>query len=126
MSAAKAVPPIEVAPGHWSAFIAADLAALFAQEPWLDLPPGDDAQAELLSRLESTKPDDFERAMQQLGAGSAAGSNSGGTASAADAERTQANDPRSFLLGIMNDANIEMHLRIEAAKALLPYGEGKP
>ena len=30
-------------------------------------------------------------------------------------------DPRRFLLDVMNNEAIEMHLRIEAAKALLPF-----
>ena len=58
----EVVPPVQQAPGRWSAFVAPDLAALFADEPWLDLPPGPDAQADLLSRLNSTKPGDLKRA----------------------------------------------------------------
>jgi hypothetical protein len=34
-------------------------------------------------------------------------------------------DPEGFLLGVMSDKKIELHLRIEAAKALLPYFEGR-
>ena len=34
-------------------------------------------------------------------------------------------DPKGFLLGVMNDKTVELHLRIEAAKALLPYFEGR-
>jgi len=30
-------------------------------------------------------------------------------------------DPKRFLLKVMNDSTAELHLRIEAAKALLPY-----
>jgi hypothetical protein len=30
-------------------------------------------------------------------------------------------DARRFLTGVMNDPSVEVHLRIEAAKALLPY-----
>ena len=33
-------PPREIAAGRWSAFVAPDLAALFTEETWLDLPPG--------------------------------------------------------------------------------------
>jgi len=33
--------------------------------------------------------------------------------------------PRVFMLGVMSDKTIELHLRIEAAKALLPYFEGR-
>lgn len=108
------VPPIEAMPGRWSAFVAHDLAGLFADEPWLDLPPSADAQADLLSRLQSTKPDDLRRALERLGpAVTPASTRSEPAANSAD--------PRRFLIGIMNDPAIELHLRIEAAKALLPY-----
>lgn len=119
-SGATAVLPLEAAPGHWSAFVAQDLASLFADEPWLDLPPSPDAQADLLSRLESTKREDFKRAMERLRAASTPGSTQ------TPAPTSAASDPRSFLLEVMNDRATELHLRIEAAKALLPYFEGQP
>ena len=31
-------------------------------------------------------------------------------------------DPRRFLIEVMNDERVALALRIEAAKALLPYG----
>jgi hypothetical protein len=108
-----AVPPAEMAPGRWSAFVAPDLAAVFADEPWLDLAPGADAQADLLSRLERTKPGDWKRALERLRPVSAPG-----VTQTPAADRP---DPRGFLLEIMNDRAIELSLRIEAAKALLPY-----
>jgi hypothetical protein len=110
---AAALPPIEAAPGHWSAFVAPDLASLFADEPWLDLPPGADAQAELLSRLQSTASEDWKRAVARLQ-----------PATATAAAGADGLEPRSFLLQIMNDPAIELALRIEAAKALLPFFEG--
>jgi len=115
------LPPVERAPGRWSAFVAPDLAAVFADEPWLDLPPGPDAQADLLSRLQSAKPGDLKRALERLGPVPAPGVTQ---TPAAVAGTGGAEDPRRFLLGIMNDRAIELHLRIEAAKALLPYFEG--
>jgi hypothetical protein len=129
------IPPVEVAPGHWSAFVAPDLAALFADEPWLDLPPSRDAQADLLSRLESTKPDELKRALARPQPFEAPSSQ----ATAHDAEAgpqadriatvttpaTGGLEPRRFLLDIMNDQSVQLHLRIEAAKALLPYFEGR-
>lgn len=36
-----------------------------------------------------------------------------------------ARTPGCFLLQVMNDRAVEMQLRIEAAKALLPYFEGE-
>jgi hypothetical protein len=106
------MPPRETAPGRWSAFVAADLASLFTDEPWVDMPPSADAQAELLAGLHAIKTADFRRALEQLRPAP-------GAESAAAPQ-----DPRRFLLGVMNDPAVDLHLRIEAAKALLPYTEG--
>jgi len=113
-------PAAEVAPGHWSAFVTPDLAALFADEPWLDLPPGADAQADLLSRVGSAKADAWQQALELLGPATAA------TTSSTERQATEPApsadlEPRQFLLDVMNDRAIDMHLRIEAAKALLPH-----
>ena len=43
------VPQLQAETGRWSAFVAPDLAAVFGDEPVLDIPPGDEAQAELLA-----------------------------------------------------------------------------
>ena len=124
------MPPGERAPGCWSAFVAPDLAALFAEEPWLDLPPGQDAQAELLSRLQSTKPADLQRALARLAAQQLPERSSEADRPARPLDPSSAAagphpDPRSFLLAVMNDPAIDLRLRIEAAKALLPCFEGK-
>ncbi|WP_306544523.1 hypothetical protein [Malikia spinosa] len=52
--------------GHWSAFISPHLAAMFADEPWLDMKPSPDAQADLLLRLKSLSPADWRQAQLQL------------------------------------------------------------
>ncbi|MDB5752763.1 MAG: hypothetical protein JWP65_3184 [Ramlibacter sp.] len=113
--AAVTPPPVEARPGNWSAFLAQDLAALFVEEPWLDLPPGLDQQAELLSRLTSIKPAELGRALARLLA----------TPEAAQAPQAAAGGaattPKAFLLEVMNDRAAPLALRIEAAKALLPY-----
>ena len=122
-----ALPPAQTAPERWSAFVAPDLAALFAGEPWLDLPPSPEAQAEVLSRLKSIQADDLKRASARpvevkhpaAPAAPAAYPTERGSATAANRL-----EPRGFLLGIMNDGAIDLHLRIEAAKALLPHFEG--
>lgn len=106
------LPPAEAAPGHWSAFVAPDLAAVFADEPWLDLPPGPDAQADLLARLGSMKPGALERALGDPAAQPV-------DAPPAPAPAADGQDPRSFLLAVMNDRAVDLRLRIEAAKALL-------
>jgi hypothetical protein len=130
------LPPVERAAGQWSAFVAPDLAKLFADEPWLDVPPGSDAQADLLSHVDSMKTEDFQRALVLLGpaeapastqardGGVGVGRPESGPMHASPAAVSTGSNPRLFLLGIMNDPAIEMHLRIEAAKALLPYMKG--
>lgn len=114
---------------HWSAFVAPDLAPLFDDTPWLDIPPGDDAQAGLLARLESIRPAQWETArhllqpaptagpeIHRLAAGDgASGPNDAGTPAACNSEA------RRFLLAVMNDPAAPLALRVEAAKAVLPY-----
>ena len=126
------VPALQPATGQWSAFVAPDLAAIFSEEPWLDLPPNPEAQAKVLSRLECIKPAVFQAAVERLSpaAKTAASSNSSidhaGDSSPAKVAVKSAElngnslDPKRFLLAVMNDPTIELHLRIEAAKALLP------
>ena len=60
------MPALQAESGHWSAFILPHLAAMFADEPWLDMKPSPDAQADLLLRLKSLSPADWRRAQLQL------------------------------------------------------------
>ncbi|HEY0826335.1 MAG TPA: hypothetical protein VGD76_21285, partial [Ramlibacter sp.] len=107
------LPPLQVEEGHWSAFVTEDLAAVFGSEPWLDLPPTPDAQAELLSRVHSAQPADLARALERLAPAAAPSP----APPAAATGRASEQDPRSFLLGVMNDGTVELGLRIEAANA---------
>ena len=85
--------------------------------------PRVEAQAKVLASLESIKAVVFEAIFDQV---------------ISDVERISAthqfstpvvpastkhsdSDARRFLTEVMNDQTVEMHLRIEAAKALLPY-----
>lgn len=137
---AMLVPALQPATGQWSAFVAPDLAAIFSEEPWLDLPPNPDAQANVLSRLECIKPAVFQAILEHFRpvVGTVTSSITSVTeekdgshanqevkASAPHANHGNSLDPKGFLLGVMNDKTIELHLRIEAAKALLPYFEGR-
>lgn len=104
----KRVPAVQGESGHWSAFVAPGLAGMFADEPWLDMPPSPEAQAKLLSQVASIQPAELRLAQERL--------------RPADAPR-EAQDPKRFLLAVMNDPATDIPLRIEAAKALLPYFE---
>lgn len=113
---ARLVPALQADTGQWSAFVSADLAAVFADDPSLDLPPGEDNQADLLSRLKSIKPAEFDVALQRLQSATAPLAASEAPAATTAQQQT----PRDFLLAVMNDAAVPLALRIEAAKALLP------
>lgn len=140
----RRVPAVQGSTGHWSAFVSPDLASLFTDEPWLDLAPGDEAQADLLSRIESAQPADFQRALQRLEstgqagapvpsqtalalsqAASPANRGTGRPLDSPGAPAPHRQDPRHFLLAVMNDQTVELALRVEAAKALLPWFEGQ-
>ena len=125
------VPALHQATGRWSAFVAPDLAAIFAEEPWLDLAPNPEAQAKVLARLECIKPAAFQAAVEKLTPGSSAKTSTmalipdektghpTGQETPARERPDNHREARGFLLSVMNDKTVELHLRIEAAKALL-------
>lgn len=115
------LPPVQVQDDQWAAFLAPDLAPVFNDTPWLDLPPNQEGQAELLSKVSSITAPDLDTAMDRLighdGAASTPVSQQGATE---QLSRSAETGPRQFLLKVMNDETVALHLRIEAAKALLP------
>jgi len=114
---AGVVPALQEETGNWSAFVAPDLAPIFAETPWLDIAPSEEGQATLLRGLETMKPAAFEEALQRL---TTASDTSAAPSAARQPESAAADqDPRRFLLGVMNDETVTLALRIEAAKALL-------
>jgi len=115
---ARLVPALQKETGMWSAFVAPDLASIFSEEPWLDLPPNPDAQANVLSHLESIQPAAFQMVLKQISPAVSATPASVGPASPSQEGGL---NPMQFLQGVMNNPAIELSLRIEAAKALLPY-----
>ena len=129
---ASTVPALQ-ASGCWSAFVAPELAPVFADEPWLETAPNPEGQSSLLARLASIPLADFELALQGLSPAqaSAAGTPASVPALVLEAvvspmgQRKAAAgpwlDPKSFLLEVMNNDAVELRLRIEAAKALLPH-----
>jgi len=115
--------------GQWSAFVAPDLAPVFEDTPWLDIPPNDEGQADLLSRLQSTPSRDFAQALQQLGLSASTGSaTSSGTMApqppinAAHTSSDARAQAQHFLMQAMHNEHLPMAQRIEAAKALLQHG----
>jgi len=117
-------PPLETSPDRWSAFVAPDLASVFADTPWLDVAPNNEGQAALLRALEPIRPLAFQAALSQLGVIAEVPADVKRSAlpevptpqqGGADAER--------FLTAVMNDESVPLALRIEAAKGLLGHAK---
>ena len=121
------VPLPQAASGNWSAFVSPDLAPVFADTPWLDIPPGEEAQASLLSHLISASLADLQRTLTPTRPAlpSLLPPASPGVSPAASPDASPAashhTDPRQFLLAVMNDEGVEMAQRIEAARVLLAH-----
>jgi hypothetical protein len=125
----RLVPALQEQTGNWSAFLAVDLVAVFADTPWLDIPPGEDGQAPLLQGLRMIEPSAFEAVLDRLSRAAQPVPASVGTASGVGGPQGIAHprapipdaDPRQFLTRVMQDASAPLGLRIEAAKALLHH-----
>jgi hypothetical protein len=139
---ARPVPAPLADGGHWSAFVTPDLAPVFADEPWLDSAPNPVGQADLLSRLKSIPAADVQRVLDQLQPAPMATASDAASGPDPDPHPEPAaiaagslaapppdaptpggvgRDPKRFLLDVMNDPSVPLGLRIDAAKALLPY-----
>lgn len=132
--ALQAAPVTQGAEAVWSAFVAPDLAAIFEDTPWLDLPPGGEGQAALLARCRSVPPGPWQAACVALAvrgpvvapapavalapASLPALTSDGGH----DAPRQGAAQAREFLLRVLQDEGAPLALRVEAAKALMLPG----
>jgi len=110
------VPALQ-ATGNWSAFVSPDLITVFSDTPWLDIEPGDEGQATLLRPLRSIAPKAFADAIARLREHA---QDAPAPAPTREEPKDAGDDPRAFLLRVMNDERVDMALRIEAAKALLP------
>ena len=128
---AREVPAVHEDTGNWSAFVSPDLASVFGEEPWLDLPPNPDQQADILSRLKSMKTPQFRDALGLLRAAPDAATQAaesraeqpGNRAAAPPGYNTGKMSPKEFLMQVMNDPAVGLKDRMEAAKALLPYAD---
>jgi hypothetical protein len=122
LSHAQPVPAQCDAEGRWSAFVAPDLVPVFADTPYLDIPPSDEGQADTLAGLKVTRNEALSRAREGEPPAQHP-SQKPVSAPMPTFAQTAApgHSPQDFLLGVMNDATADMGLRVEAAKALLPY-----
>lgn len=121
-------PPFAAGPERWAAFVTSDLPAVFGDDPALDFEPGADAQSDLLARLRPITATPLRRARAVLTPPPKAAppampapvaQPAAATAVPAAASTARHDDPRAFLLSVMNDPTAPLALRIEAAKGLL-------
>ena len=115
---------------RWSAFIDPSMGSMFIDEPWLEMAPNLDKQAAMLAGVESIRMEDFLRALSIMQPEPAMDAvrvekdaSSGAQLASSLGEPGRFNDPKGFLIAVMNDPHIGVRDRIEAAKALLPYFE---
>lgn len=122
-------PALDETVERWSAFIDPTMGSMFVDEGGLDIPPNPDRQADLLAGVESIGAADFQRAMETLrdlapeiaSSGTVQATSQASLASGGLSVGGGFDDPRRFLLAVMNDTQAAAEHRIEAAKALLPY-----
>ena len=113
------VPAPHPVTGKWSAFIDPGLGGMLADEPWLDMAPNPEKQADILAGFELIKPAAFAQALDRLGPPREASPPMPGASLPQPVAGDTADEARRFLLAVMNDPAVDMALRIEAAKALL-------
>jgi hypothetical protein len=130
----RPVPEKQAPSGDWSAFVAPDLAPVFGDTPWLDIPPSDEGQAALLAGLESIPRAVFDAALALLSdeASVAADpmvadrpdSEASAPALLPTPRMSPTDDPLLFLRQVMSDERVPLALRVDAAKALLAHRAG--
>lgn len=126
---APLVPACQEQTGNWSAFLAPDLVPLFADSPWLDVPPNEEGQATLLHGIEVMKQPVFEAVFAKIkpighplpSAVAPAASSDRALGNDRPGATSDSADPQRFLLQVMNDDSVALALRVEAAKALLQH-----
>jgi hypothetical protein len=134
---AALVPALQESTGNWSAFLAPDLVPIFADCPWLDIPPNEEGQANLLRGVAVMQQAAFDAACRKLGPAAPAaqsklevvGSVHKLRANPPARARTEpadaGSDAQRFLLKVMNDDTVALALRIEAAKVLMQYANDR-
>ena len=137
-SALPLVPAADEQSGKWSAFIDPTMGSAFVDEPGLPIAPNLQRQAEMLAGLKSVDRADWLRVtallqpaqpavqerVQESGEPGRGQSRDQGRESSGLDVAGQHQDPKSFLLAVMNDPSVAMHDRISAAQALLPWFAG--
>ena len=134
---ARLVPAQQQPSGDWSAFIAQDLAPVFAETPWLDIEPSEEGQATLLHALAVTPTAVFQAAWERLALSTeplqpsalpvpvaTVNASADGAPPMSPAIGAAQQAATQFLLHLMHDETVALALRVDAAKALLQHAGG--
>lgn len=124
---ASGVPELPVIPNFdpetqkWAAFIDPGMGSMFIDEPGLDIAPNPERQADLLMSVKSISSQMFQRIVDEASDRAITSQPSCTARPVQDAvfPSTSFNDPREFLLLVMNSSEAALTERIAAAKALL-------
>jgi hypothetical protein len=106
---------------RWAAFIDPGMGSLFTGEPWLDMPPNRNQQADLLASVATMPMADFNRVLALFTSSEQQDSPATNPPPNRLSIGEPFTDPKQFLLAVMNDPTACAQHRIDAAKALLPY-----
>lgn len=115
------IPSFDAESQKWAAFIDPGMGSMFIDEPGLDIAPNPDRQADLLVSVKSISPQMVRRIVDEASDLAVAPQPSCTARPVQDAAfpSTSFNDPREFLLLVMNSSGAALTERIAAAKALL-------
>ncbi len=122
---ADPIPAEQAVDERWSAFVAPDLAPLFLHTPWLDIPPGDAAQARILAGLASIGPAQLQAVLQTTPGAADLRPGAAPSPRAVPAAGPGL-DPRGFLQSVLDDVHAPLALRVQAAAALLGRPADEP
>ena len=117
-------PPCQL-PGddRWAAFIDPGMGSMFVSEPWLEMAPNRNQQADLLTAFKSIRAADLAHALSLLQPANLAQQPAVPPEAATLPTSGTFTSPKQFLLAVMNDPRASAEQRLQAAKALLPYFE---
>ena len=117
-------PPAPLADGErWAAFIDPGMGSMFVSEPWLEMAPNRNQQADLLTAFKSIRAADLAHALSLLQPANLAQQPAVPPEAATLPTSGTFTSPKQFLLAVMNDPRASAEQRLQAAKALLPYFE---
>ncbi len=116
--------PAPLADGErWAAFIDPGMGSMFVSEPWLEMAPNRNQQADLLTAFKSIRAADLAHALSLLQPANLAQQPAVPPEAATLPTSGTFTSPKQFLLAVMNDPRASAEQRLQAAKALLPYFE---